>query len=53
MGKRRALLEVEYETASHTNQMKDFPTAERWEKVWDGSGIKNVRVTVIEDGATP
>lgn len=50
--KRRALLEVEYDVVVHpvTKHLR-IPTADTWEQVWGGAGIKVRRVIVREDEA--
>lgn len=53
MGRRRAVLIVEYMPASVMGNDAQVPDAERWERVFGGSGVKDLRVHVEVDRAWP
>lgn len=48
--RRRAVLVVEYTVTRFDRIGPVLPDAERWEQVFDGAGIANLRVDVQEDG---
>lgn len=50
--RRRAVLVVEYTVSKFDKTGPVVPDAERWERVFGGAGIRNLRVEVVEDGAS-
>lgn len=53
MSRRRCVLVVEYTPTRFDRSGPTFPTAEKWERVFGGSGVKDLRVEVQEDKAWP
>ena len=51
MSKRRAVLAVEYSLRGTAGGKP--PTPEKWERVFGGSHLANLRVEVLEDEVTP